>query len=355
MPVRNAHSLFFETMAELGIVGWSQSSAFLASPPLRASRRGPTRSPGAVLGAALAVFTAGVVSAAIDWTWELPACFGLVVLAAGLLAGPRARAGDSIRRRASCGERLEGAGPRAHGRGSGSAWRRCWCGWAAIWAGGVLFLTEVRLGDSHQAANDGNLEAAAEDARDAITIEPWAAGPRLQLALVDELAGDLPSRKARGIRSDRSRPRQLAALVCADGLDVKSGDVPMAPPCARTRAEPQPASTLLSLSIRGAQKPGRACDQSRSAKPLNAGHDGLGLWLWRRSPEESQKLQPPVPPGRGSRAESNQRAAFRCASAFGCPGRGIRASEHALFASLKPASSGSRLLCRADPRPLPDP
>ena len=87
-PVRDAHSLFFEAMAELGIVGLALVLGFLGFAAVSGVRRGPTRSSGGALSAALAILAAGIVSAAIDWTWELPACFGLVVLAAALLTGP---------------------------------------------------------------------------------------------------------------------------------------------------------------------------------------------------------------------------------------------------------------------------
>ena len=224
MPVRNAHSLFFETMAELGVVGLVGVLGFLGFAAVAGIRRGPTRSPGAVLGAALAIFTAGVVSAAIDWTWELPACFGLVVLAGGPARGAGARARDRIRRRASCGERLEGARSRAAAAvraGRGDSPGRV----AAIWAGGVLFLTEIRLGDSRQEATDGDLEAAAEDARSAIKIEPWAAAPRLQLALVDELAGNLPAANREVSEAIDRAPDNWQLWFVRTRLDVKSGDV----------------------------------------------------------------------------------------------------------------------------------
>ncbi|HEX6152030.1 MAG TPA: hypothetical protein VFZ19_00775, partial [Solirubrobacterales bacterium] len=42
----------------------------------------------------------------------------------------------------------------------------------------------------------GDLEAALEDARDAQNVEPAAATPRLQQALVLELLGDLPAAEA---------------------------------------------------------------------------------------------------------------------------------------------------------------
>ena len=124
-------------MAELGIVGLVLILGFLGFAIVSGVRRGPTRSPGAVLGAALAVFAAGIVSAAIDWTWELPACFGLVVLAAALLTGPATlepepafgavpEAVDGWRARAS------GSRPSRFGLGVATLL----VGWAAIWAGG---------------------------------------------------------------------------------------------------------------------------------------------------------------------------------------------------------------------------
>jgi O-Antigen ligase len=224
MPVRNAHSLFFETMAELGVIGMLLLVAFLVIPIGAGSRRGPTRAPGAALSAALALFAAGLVSAGIDWTWELPACFGLVVLAGGLLAGPA-----TLGLEAAPGE-PEGVNesrtpPPAPGA-------RLWLGIAtllvaggAIWAGGVLFLTEAKLGDSHEAASAGDLESAAEDARDAIKLEPWAAGPRLQLALVDELGGDLRAAKQDLAEAIERAPDNWQLWFVRTRIDVKSGRV----------------------------------------------------------------------------------------------------------------------------------
>ena len=225
MPVRNAHSLFFETMGELGVIGLLLVVAFLVTPIVAGSRRGPTRVPGAALSAALALFTAGLVSAGIDWTWELPACFGLVVLAGGLLAGPA-----TLGLEAAAGAQLEGVnGSRtpspapAPRLGLGIA--TLLVAGAAIWAGGVLFLTETKLGDSREAANAGDLESAAQDARDAIKLEPWAAGPRLQLALVDELGGDLRAAKRDLAGAIERAPDNWQLWFVRTRIDVKSGNV----------------------------------------------------------------------------------------------------------------------------------
>ncbi len=126
VPVRDAHSLFLESMAELGIVGLLLILGFLGVAIVSGARRGPTSARGAALGAALAVLATGIVSAAIDWTWELPACFGLVVLAAALLTGPATLDAEAALRPPR-GPSTGPAEPRGGDRpASGSAWRRSW-------------------------------------------------------------------------------------------------------------------------------------------------------------------------------------------------------------------------------------
>jgi hypothetical protein len=182
-PIRDAHSLFLETLAELGIVGLAILLAFfgvVAVSGARARRRWGC----AEFGAALAVLVTGVVSAGTDWTWELPACFGPVVVVAGLLTGPAAEPADEPSPADAT------AGSPATGRlGLGIA--TLLVAWTAIWAGGVLFLTELKLNSSQEAASRGDLVAAADDARQASSLQPWAAEPRLQLALVQALGQEL--------------------------------------------------------------------------------------------------------------------------------------------------------------------
>jgi O-antigen ligase len=225
IPVRNAHSLFFETMAELGVIGLLLLLAFLVTPIVAGSRRGPTRAPGAALSAALALLVAGLVSAGIDWTWELPACFGLAVLAGGLLAGPatlglKPAPGGQLEEASGSQTPSPALAPRL---GLGIA--TLLVAGIAIWAGGVLFLTEARLGDSREAASAGDLESAAQDARDAIRLEPWAAGPRLQLALVDEVKGDLRAAQRNLAGASERAPDNWQIWFVRARIDVKSGNV----------------------------------------------------------------------------------------------------------------------------------
>jgi O-antigen ligase len=74
---RDAHSLYLETLAELGPVGLAVLLATLALPLLGLRRR---RDP--VAAAAAAGYVAFLVHAAVDWDWELPA-----VTLAGLFCG----------------------------------------------------------------------------------------------------------------------------------------------------------------------------------------------------------------------------------------------------------------------------
>jgi O-antigen ligase len=74
-PARDAHSLFLQAFAELGIVGLLLVTALVAAPLAVALRRGVA---GRAAGLAAYAFAAGV-----DWDWQLPA----VTVAALALAG----------------------------------------------------------------------------------------------------------------------------------------------------------------------------------------------------------------------------------------------------------------------------
>jgi O-antigen ligase len=74
VSVRDAHSLYLETLAELGLVGLVLLGLALA-PPLLAAFRGAS-------AAAAGGYVAFLVHAGLDWDWELPA-----VTLAGLLCG----------------------------------------------------------------------------------------------------------------------------------------------------------------------------------------------------------------------------------------------------------------------------
>jgi hypothetical protein len=87
----DAHSLYFETLGELGIVGGLLLAAFVAAlvAGIAAAARAAPRDP--VLPAAAAVVAAFLVHAAVDWDWELPGVtLPALLLAAAALVRPDA-------------------------------------------------------------------------------------------------------------------------------------------------------------------------------------------------------------------------------------------------------------------------
>jgi O-antigen ligase len=78
-----AHSLYVETLAELGIVGFAFLSLFLAGVAIAAARAwrvAPARAAGPA--AALVVWA---THSAVDWDWEMPALTLLAIVLAGML------------------------------------------------------------------------------------------------------------------------------------------------------------------------------------------------------------------------------------------------------------------------------
>jgi hypothetical protein len=170
--VRNAHSLYIETLAELGIVGALQVvglfGILLVLGTVRALRAPPsTRHALAVAVAAFAVFA---VSAAYDWVWQLA-----VLPAAALLLGG---GGVSVRRR-----------PAQLTRRSRSVTRMVLACGALLALPAIaiplIMTTSIRFSQSEVRA--GNLAAAMQAANSAQALEPYAATPRLQRALILEL------------------------------------------------------------------------------------------------------------------------------------------------------------------------
>jgi hypothetical protein len=182
--VRNPHSLPLQQASELGVPGLLLFCGFLAALGIAAVRRLRAGLAGDV-GVLLAVVAAGAIGAAVDWTWEIPAVFGpVVVCAALLLASARSRplARDGY---------LLGVGTVA-------------AAWVAIVAGGLVVLTQIELDRSRSAAADGRIAEAIHRAEQAHTVTPWSAEPFIQLALLEQNAGD-PDQALRLLKDAESR------------------------------------------------------------------------------------------------------------------------------------------------------
>ncbi len=221
---RRAHSLLFETVAELGIVGLTLIFAFfVVAAAVGIQRWRAAKLP--ELGPALAVLVVGFAAASVDWTWDIPAVFVPTVIAAAVLTGPAT---------------LSGPGGTATVYGEVRSRRRFARGvavllvaWASICASGLLLLADHELTQSRARAADGDLAGAIEAAENAVDLEPWASEPRLQLATVYSQAGDIPAARA-AIAEAIERNRNdwelylAAATLAAQDADDGAADANLA-------------------------------------------------------------------------------------------------------------------------------
>jgi hypothetical protein len=216
IPATRAHSLLFETMAELGVIGLALLLGFFGTAAVVGIRRARDRlTDGA--GAALGVLTVGFAASTVDWTWDLPAVFVSAVVAAALLTGPatlppladaKAPVGGEVRsrRRFSAGVAI------------------LILGWVSVCAAGLLLLSDLRLTASRDAFDRGDLQAALDAADDAASIEPWAAEPHTQLALVRERSGQIAEARREISEAIDRAPRDFKLYLLATRLATEAGD-----------------------------------------------------------------------------------------------------------------------------------
>jgi len=190
--VRDAHSIYFEALAEMGPLGFLLV-VFLVLGPIawcvRLSLRPGREQFRAPLAAATAGMVAFAVAAGVDWAWELtvlPVAF--FALVAGVL-GPEVSSARQLSPSPATSEQSDPPG------GSGGP-RKAGLRIAAV-AGSLLAIVVIAvpmLGNqafesSQMLVREGDFEGALSKAERAVGLQPYAASPRVQEAQVLELLG----------------------------------------------------------------------------------------------------------------------------------------------------------------------
>jgi hypothetical protein len=177
--VRNAHSLWIETLAEAGIIGLALIGGFFAFTLVAGARRAARlpselRLPVATAVAGVAAFCA---AAAFDWVWQIGVIPLIAMLLVAVALGPVHH--RESRRRAAPGI----LNPTRLALAVGAL--------AAVWAITVPLAATVAVRSSQSRARAGDFRAALSDAATAQRIAPGSASPRVQRALILEQLGDI--------------------------------------------------------------------------------------------------------------------------------------------------------------------
>ncbi|MDQ3722342.1 MAG: O-antigen ligase family protein, partial [Actinomycetota bacterium] len=231
---RDAHTLYFETLAETGIVGFVLLIGlllFLAGTAVARSLRGP---PGVRIWLAAAVggLAAFMTAAAYEWVWEMGAiACAAMVLGAVILAGRDDTAVADDRKEPS-----RPLLPRV---------AIALLAVVAIGAVAVPMAGALATRDSRSAAADGRLLAALEDSRTAERLQPYAATPHLQRALVLEESGALLSAAAAAKAATADEPTNWRTWFVLARIDARRGEQAAAVQALRRAKRLNPRSPLL--------------------------------------------------------------------------------------------------------------
>jgi hypothetical protein len=216
--VVNAHSLYLETLAELGPLGFILICAFVIVALVAGSRlawRSTLGNRPALAGAVAACFVFAA-SAAVDWTWQLAVLPVAFIVLAAVAVGGVARRTDA----ASDDGRREPTWSRW-----GPAIVTAGVAIVALIAIAIPLASDSAVEQSRQQVADGDLGAGLDSARNAVAIEPFAATPRLQEATTLELMGRIDEAVAAAREATAKESTNWRPWLVLSRLEAKTGDV----------------------------------------------------------------------------------------------------------------------------------
>jgi len=211
LSVVNAHSLYLETLGELGIIGLVIIVGVVGTPLVLGTRKAlqarsdPDRA--ALFAAAVAALAAFAVAAAIDWVWQLPAIVAaFLFLSAAVLTGGVRR--TAARSRSAMASRLVLVGAAL----------------ASLVAIGIPLAGAQAIRSSQAEVRSKDLGAALDDAVKAHSIEPYSASASLQQALVLELQGRFAPAVVAARQATEQASTNWQNWVILSRLEAENGD-----------------------------------------------------------------------------------------------------------------------------------
>ena len=230
--VRNAHSLYLETLAELGIVGLVLILAVVATPFVAGARRRRALASAerVYLAGALAGCAAFVIAAGFDWAWELTVLpIAFLLLAAAVVGLP---GNDDVP--------MPDAGRRRLARFALPALAA-----VGLVAVAIPMVTDDAVRDSQADVRAQDLSAALSEAELAGDIEPYAAAPDLQQALVLELQGDLEGAIAAARAATDAEGTNWQTWLTLSRLEAEAGNYEESVAAYRWARDLNPRSALF--------------------------------------------------------------------------------------------------------------
>ena len=241
--IRSAHSLFMETLADVGIIGLLLLAGFFGTVLVAGVRKtmlSPDREREMLAGATAAAF-AFTLATGVDWSWKLAVVAVVFLMIAAAIVGYRED--DAWPSEEAPTTRITPPGPLRRYAPVVAVALACIAGIAAIF----IPARGVELVDESQAlVSAGDLDGALEKAKDAIDWQPYASRPWIQKAGVIELQADLAGAAAAAREAIANDPKDWRPYYTLARLETLRERIGPALKAYRQARDLNPRSLLFS-------------------------------------------------------------------------------------------------------------